>query len=117
LQRCVPSLLLISLAAPLYSQQAAAGRDLSPHITRFVTVDKTVRLEVLDWGGSGLSVVLLAGGGYTAHVFDDFAPRLTDKYHVYGITRLASARPVFLLRSTPPIASATTCLPFSIRSN
>jgi non-heme chloroperoxidase len=35
----------------------------------------------------GRPIVLLAGGGNTAHVFDDFAPRLTDHYHVYGITR------------------------------
>jgi len=44
-------------------------------------------LEVLDWGGSGRPIVLLAGGGNTAHVFDDFAPKLTAHYHVYGITR------------------------------
>jgi len=50
-------------------------------------VDKNVRLEVLDWGGSGGPVVLLAGGGHTAHVFDEFAPKLTADYHVYGITR------------------------------
>jgi pimeloyl-ACP methyl ester carboxylesterase len=31
--------------------------------------------------------VLLAGGGDTAHVFDDFAPKLTPSFHVYGITR------------------------------
>jgi pimeloyl-ACP methyl ester carboxylesterase len=29
----------------------------------------------------------LAGGGNTAHIFDDFAPRLTAHFHVYGITR------------------------------
>jgi non-heme chloroperoxidase len=52
-----------------------------------VTVDKNVRLEVLDWGGTGRPLVLLAGGGDTAHVFDDFAPKLTDSFHVYGITR------------------------------
>ena len=52
-----------------------------------VTVDKDVRLEVLDWGGSGRPLVLLAGGGDTAHVFDDFAPKLTPSFHVYGITR------------------------------
>jgi len=50
-------------------------------------VDKNVRLEVLDWGGSGRPVVLLAGGGNTAHVFDEFAPKLTANHHVYGITR------------------------------
>ena len=49
--------------------------------------DKNVRLEVLDWGGSGRPLVLLAGGGDTAHVFDDFAPKLTPSFHVYGITR------------------------------
>jgi len=42
---------------------------------------------VLDWGGSGRPLVLLAGGGDTAHVFDDFAPKLTAGCHVYGITR------------------------------
>jgi pimeloyl-ACP methyl ester carboxylesterase len=32
-------------------------------------------------------VVLLAGAGDTAHVFDTFAPKLAADYHVYGITR------------------------------
>jgi pimeloyl-ACP methyl ester carboxylesterase len=54
---------------------------------RFVSVEKNVNLEVLDWGGSGRSIVLLAGLGNTAHVFDDFAQKLISKYHVYGITR------------------------------
>src|SRR5208337_759650 len=46
------------------------------------------RLEVLDWNGSGRPVVLLPGGGDTAHVFDEFAPKLKAKgqCHVYGIT-------------------------------
>ena len=42
---------------------------------------------MLDWGGSGRPLVLLAGAGNTAHVFDDFALKLKGKYHVYGITR------------------------------
>jgi non-heme chloroperoxidase len=62
-------------------------KDPSPHTVRFVTVEKGVRLEVLDWGGSGNPLVLLAGGGDTAHVFDDFARKLTSSFHVYGITR------------------------------
>jgi non-heme chloroperoxidase len=65
--------------------------DPSPHSAQFVAVGEKVRLEVLDWGGeepAGRSVVLLAGLGNTAHVFDDFAPKLTAAgYHVYGITR------------------------------
>jgi pimeloyl-ACP methyl ester carboxylesterase len=42
---------------------------------------------VLDWGGVGRPILLLAGLGNTAHVFDDFAPKLTALGHVYGITR------------------------------
>jgi len=80
-------MLLVSLMVPLHSQQPPPWKDPSPHITQFVTVDKNVRLEVLDWGGSGRPLVLLAGGGDTAHVFDDFAPKLTPAFHVYGITR------------------------------
>src|ERR1700675_1910972 len=80
-------MLLVSLMVPLRSQQPPAWKDPSSHSTQFVTVDKNVRLEVLDWGGSGKPLVLLAGGGDTAHVFDDFAPKLTSSFHVYGITR------------------------------
>ena len=81
------SVLFAFLAVPLHSQSAPVWKDPSPHTTRYVTVDKDVRLEVLDWGGSGRPIVLLAGGGDTVHVFDDFAPKLTAHHHVYGITR------------------------------
>jgi hypothetical protein len=33
-----------------------------------VEVDRNVKLEVLDWGGSNGPLVLRAGGGDTAHV-------------------------------------------------
>jgi hypothetical protein len=87
LNRLVGCLLLAFIAVPLHPQSLAAWKDRSPHITRFVTVDKDVRLEVLDWGGFGRPIILLAGGGNTAHVFDNFALRLREHYHVYGITR------------------------------
>jgi len=61
--------------------------DLSPHRVQMVKVDQGVQLEVLDWGGTGRPVVLLAGSGNTAHIYDDFAPKLAENYHVYGITR------------------------------
>jgi non-heme chloroperoxidase len=48
--------------------------DASPHTVQFVTVEPGVKLEVLDWGGTGRPPVFLAGLGDTAHVFDDFAP-------------------------------------------
>jgi pimeloyl-ACP methyl ester carboxylesterase len=56
-------------------------------LSRFIPVGQDVKLEVLDWGGTGRPLVLLAGGGNTAHVFDDFAPKLIRDFHVYGITR------------------------------
>ena len=78
---------LVSTVTPLYSEERNASHDPSPHTTRFVTVQANVRLEVLDWGASGPPIVLLPGGGDTAHVFDEFALRLTRRFHVYGITR------------------------------
>lgn len=53
---------------------------------QFVSVADGVRLEVLDWGGTGRPLVLLPGLGNTAHVFDSIAPELARHFHVYGIT-------------------------------
>jgi pimeloyl-ACP methyl ester carboxylesterase len=57
-----------------------AGRSLAD-------TAKPVRLEVLDWGGKGPAMVLLAGLGGTAHIYDDLAPRLIDSFRIIGITR------------------------------
>jgi pimeloyl-ACP methyl ester carboxylesterase len=81
------SILFIVLPGLVAAQQSASWRDPSPHSVQFVAVAQNVRLEVLDWGGTGRPVVLLAGGGDTAHIYDEFAPKLTASYHVYGITR------------------------------
>ena len=81
------SSLVIAGFVPLAAQESGAWKDPSPHKISFVPVDNEVRLEVLDWGGSGRPLVLLAGLGSTAHVFDDFATKLTPDYHVLGITR------------------------------
>jgi non-heme chloroperoxidase len=82
----LPVALFVSFWTPLLAQSATCV-DPSPHRTQFVSVEKGVKLEVLDWGGSGKPIVLLAGGGDTAHTFDDFAPKLTAHDHVYAITR------------------------------
>ena len=79
------SALVISSATA--DQTATQWRDPSPHRATMVKVDSAVSLEVLDWGGTGRPFLLLAGLGNTAHVFDDFAPRLTSLGHVYGMTR------------------------------
>jgi len=65
----------------------AAWTDPSPHTVSFVGIEQGVALEVLDWGGKGPPMVLLAGLGNTAHVFDQFALHFTDRFHVVGITR------------------------------
>jgi pimeloyl-ACP methyl ester carboxylesterase len=59
----------------------------TPPVVRPCTSHTNVTLEVLDWGGTGRPLVLLSGGGNSAHRFDRFAPKLTATHHVYGITR------------------------------
>jgi non-heme chloroperoxidase len=68
------------------SQTNATWRDPSPHQVRWVTVDSSVQLEVLEWGGSGPPVVLLACY-VSAHMYDEFAPKLAEQFRVVGITR------------------------------
>jgi non-heme chloroperoxidase len=91
---------------PLEFQRAGketAWSDPSPHTVQFITVENNVKLEVLDWGGSGRPLVLLAGLGNTAHIFDKFALKLTGAYHVFGITRRG-----FGASSAPPPSTDTT---------
>jgi len=60
--------------------------DKSPHKSDFVNVNG-INLHYLDWGGDGDVLLFLAGMGCNAHIFDDFAPRFTDKFHVMALTR------------------------------
>jgi non-heme chloroperoxidase len=69
------------------TKETAWKIDPAPHTVQMVTVEPDVKLEVLDWGGTGRPLILLAGLGNTAHDFDKFALKLTGAYHVYGITR------------------------------
>jgi non-heme chloroperoxidase len=84
---------VLALAGVLAAQPA--WRDPSPHQVRFITVEPSVRLEVLDWGGTGRPIVFLSCY-LTGHAYDDIAPKLTDRFHVYAFTRRgigASDRP------------------------
>jgi pimeloyl-ACP methyl ester carboxylesterase len=92
----VPFAAAIALAATVLFLMAGASssaaesndwRDPSPHKATLVTVEDEVRLEVLDWGGTGPALVLLAGLSDAAHVFDEVAPRLAMRYRVVGVTR------------------------------
>jgi pimeloyl-ACP methyl ester carboxylesterase len=89
--------LLPLLSCVLISTQSPAQfQDNSAHQIQFISIAPDVRLEVLDWGGTGRPVVFLAGY-LTAHAYDDIAPKLTATAHVYGITRRglgASSKPL-----------------------
>jgi len=65
--------------------------DPSTKHVRFVAVPgqagKQVQLEVIDWGGRGPAVVLLAGLGETGHIYNDLAPGLSDRFRVVAFTR------------------------------
>ncbi len=45
-----------------------------------------VRLQYLDWGGSGEPIILVPGGCDTPYVFDDLAPLLTAHARVLALT-------------------------------
>lgn len=78
---------VLVLVLRLSAAHAAEWKDPSRHIVRFIEVEPGVSLEVLDWGGSGEPLLLLAGHGDSGHVFDDFAPYLTNGFHVFAVTR------------------------------
>jgi pimeloyl-ACP methyl ester carboxylesterase len=75
------------LACAAFAQTGSSFQGETALKTQFVEVQSDVKLEVLDWGGTGRNLVLLAGLGSTAHVFDSLGPRLAAHYHVIGITR------------------------------
>jgi len=46
-----------------------------------------IRLHYLDWGGSGETLLFLTGMGCSARLFDQIAPRFTNKFRVLALTR------------------------------
>src|SRR6266481_7107231 len=80
----------VTAAAALFASVALAQSPTpvspSPAKSGFVTANG-IRLYYLDWGGSGETILFLPGFNDTAHVYDDFAPRFTDRFHVIGLTR------------------------------
>lgn len=89
LLRFAPFAVLFASAgcAPPAPVAPAPFTDPAAHRATRVQVAPDVRLEVLDWGGSGPPLVFLAGMINTGHIFDTFAPRFTDRHRVIAITR------------------------------
>jgi len=84
------SAIILALILPMTQAPmafAAEWKDPSKHVVRFIEVEAGVKLEVLDWGGTEEPVLLLPGHGDSGHIFDDFAPGLTDNFHVFALTR------------------------------
>lgn len=77
----------VAIATTAGHVEAQSAQDDSPHRVAFVSVDG-VRVPYLDWHGSGPAVVFIPGFGNSAHVFDDFGPRFTDRHRVLAVTRI-----------------------------
>lgn len=80
---CAPGARMEPGAAP--QAPVAAVQD------SFVRVNG-VRLHYRDWGGSGDPVILLAGLGNTARIYDGFAPELARDFRVLAVTRRGHGR-------------------------
>jgi len=60
--------------------------DPSPHKSGFANVNG-VRLNYLDWGGSGPALILIHGASGNPHWFDDLASAFTDRFRVVAYAR------------------------------
>jgi pimeloyl-ACP methyl ester carboxylesterase len=94
----MPALItVVTLALALTAsggQQPA--QDTTPHTEHYLDANGA-RLHYLDYGGAGEPLVLLTGYGPSAHVFDQFATRFTNRFRVVALTRRGtspSSRPI-----------------------
>jgi pimeloyl-ACP methyl ester carboxylesterase len=78
------TILFIAQAA---GQLVASAGDHSPHQVRRLRLPDAT-LEYLDFGGPKAASVLLflPGYGNSAHIYDDIAPRFTDRFRVLALT-------------------------------
>lgn len=76
--------------------------DRSAHTEGFVKVNG-IRLEYLDWGGTGEALILIHGSGDNPHAFDDMAPAFTDRFRVIAYARRGHGRS----EAKPPYDTAT----------
>lgn len=80
-------LTLIVTCGCLFSCNQSNKKSDFTYQIKFVKGFTNNKIEVLDFGGSGQAILFLTGLGNSAHVFVDFAPKFTDKFHVYAMTR------------------------------
>jgi len=105
----LPLVLTALFANALGAQDRA---DSSSHTVQFITVESDVKLEVLDWGGTGRPLVFLAGMGNDAHNYNRFAhnsPRNTTSTASRGAASEHPVNPFLPIRTTQPTVWAMTC--------
>jgi pimeloyl-ACP methyl ester carboxylesterase len=81
-------LVLLVLAAFLGKPPAAWSDPLFP--AEGLAEVNGVKLQYLDWGGSGPAMILIHGLADDPHHFDDLAPAFTDRYRVIAYARRGS---------------------------
>lgn len=85
--------LLVLLGAACAPPPAPVAQAVRVPADRMLQVGEGVRLQYLDWGGAGETVVLLPGLGNTAYIYTDFAPRLTARgFRPVALTRRGHGR-------------------------
>jgi hypothetical protein len=57
------------IASAAFAQNSPSSRGETALKTQFVEVQPDVKLEVLDWGGAGRNLILLAGLGNSSSRF------------------------------------------------
>ena len=60
--------------------------DISLHRSGYVDVN-SIQLNYLDWGGDNTPLILIHGIGDNAHIFDDLAMLLRDRFRVLAYSR------------------------------
>ena len=91
-EACLAKTVRISVGEQPASANSAAAQafqawsDASPHKNGFVTANG-IRINYLDWGGSGPTLILIHGLGDNPHLYDDFAPAFTDTFRVIAYAR------------------------------
>src|SRR5438045_7454287 len=79
---CAPMALCQDTSSLAFQQADAERADGE---SRFVSIGG-LRLQYVDWGGHGESLIFIPGGCDTAFVFGDIASRLAQHFRVLGLT-------------------------------
>lgn len=72
-------------------RKAEPWTDPSPHVSLSAKVNG-VRLNYLDWGGSGPNLIFIPGLFDNAHCFDALAPAFLDRYRAVAYSRRGHGR-------------------------